>query len=44
MSYLTPPLNGTDRLREDDQQLKILPARSPEFTAAAVHVRTFATI
>ncbi|MFH8383509.1 ISL3 family transposase [Kitasatospora sp. NPDC018058] len=34
-----------DHLREDDQQqLKTLPARSPELTAAAGHVRTFATI
>ncbi|MFJ2189444.1 ISL3 family transposase [Kitasatospora sp. NPDC087861] len=34
-----------DHLREDDQQqLKILLARSPELMAAASHVRTFATI
>ncbi|MFB7445710.1 ISL3 family transposase [Streptomyces mirabilis] len=34
-----------DHLREDDQQqLKTLLARSPELTAAAGHVRTFATI
>ncbi|MFF2075886.1 hypothetical protein ACFVXG_14150 [Kitasatospora sp. NPDC058162] len=34
-----------DHLRENDRQhLKTLPARSPEPTAAAGHVRTFATI
>ncbi|MGW7446953.1 hypothetical protein [Kitasatospora sp. NPDC054795] len=34
-----------DHLREDDQQqLKTLLARSPELTAAATHVRTFAGI